>query len=113
MGKCKFKETWLEEKDATGRQMKLRSRAVLADLFSFYCSISNTSPVCHKGSYTSLQRARTAEYKKNFTIKLTPNQLCLLAASSMESSKTAHVPRCLYSARGNNSNRNYVGYEDD
>ena len=91
MGKCKFWETWLEEKDATGHQMKEWCRAVPGDLFSFYCSICNTSLVCHKGSYALLQHARTAEHKKNVTIKLTPNQLHLSAASSMESGELAKL----------------------
>jgi hypothetical protein len=67
-------------------------RAVLGYLFSFYCSICNILLVSHKGSYALLQNARTAEHKKNVTIKIMPNQLHLSAASSMESSKPAKLP---------------------
>ena len=81
----------MEEKDATRHQMK-ECRAVSGDMFSFYCSICNTSLVCHKGSYTLLQLARIAEHKKNVTIKLTPNQLRLSAASSMETDEPAKLP---------------------
>jgi hypothetical protein len=91
MGKCKFWEIWLEEKDATRHQMK-ECRAVPGDMFSFYCSICNTSLVCHKGSYVLLQNARTAEHKEIVTIKLTPNQLHLSAASSMEKGEPAKLP---------------------
>ena len=81
----------MEEKDATGHQRKQWCRAVLGDMFSFYCSICNTSLVCHKGSYALLQNARIAEHRKSVTIKLTPNQLRFLAASFMESGKPAKL----------------------
>jgi predicted RNA-binding protein with PUA domain len=61
--------------------MKQWSRAAPGDLFYFYCSICSIPTIY----------CRTAEHKKNVTIKLTPNQLHLSAASSMESGGLAKL----------------------
>ena len=79
--------------------MKEWCKAVQGDLFSFQCCICNILLVCHKGSFALLQHARTAEHKKNVTINLMPNQLCLSAVSSVESGKPSKLPMHLVSYR--------------
>lgn len=83
--------------DLVGREIcdVIPCRTILRDLFSFYCSILNTSHVCYKGSYALLHHVRTAEHKenvKNVDVKIMPNQLHLSGASSMEIGKLTKVP---------------------
>jgi len=54
MGKYKFKNVGLEEKEETGHQMKDWCRAVQG-----YVSLT-----CQKGCYSLLQHSRTGEHKK-------------------------------------------------
>ena len=82
MGKRKFKNIWLEEKDKTRHHMKERRRAVPGDVQLFYCVICNSSLACQKGCYSRLQHSRTGEHKKNVQTNLKPNQLRLNSASS-------------------------------